>query len=503
MGDEEPYLENAISFKENGLRTLFREDGYDDKYWPLHAITTSPWASVDFEFFGRARIINYIIGILIFILNYLFVLKFFSKQKTKYLIALVSGLLLARNPYFLQNVSAVSVDPLFTLFTLLFFYTLIDLERNRSTIRYFLIGVIVALAYLTKGTATLLLGALLVSPVLLGKKLFKDTKRPLLYIIVSFVIVSAPLFIRNIKFYSNPLYSYSQNVTMWLDSWDQAYESNNISTSTGLFSYLRTHSRAEVTHRIFEGLNKQTELVINLLSPLDGFIFGGALFLGLLFLGFLLLKRRDLIVSTMIVSFILFFLSFSWYAEVVNSARFYIPILPLVLNIVAFVLVHTVINFFKNYEKYVVNILTILIIFLVGLKSFSSTQVSLYPQNFYPEKDQQYEVIRSWVEENIKGSEDIYLHGPDHNYQFEWQTRTNNLRKRIPPYETQEEFDEFLEKEKIKYVLLTHNLTKERDKIIEPCMFPVESMKRCAPYNWELILYDESSPQSYALYKVY
>lgn len=514
QGDEEPYLENAIKIRENGWQALFVKNGYDDRYHPLHAIINSFWADRSFAFFGRARLFSYLVGLLILFANFFFVMYFLRGYPYNYIVALLSDFLLAKNSFFLDNTSSVMVDPLLALFVLLFFYSLLLFSSHPTLCTSVLLGLFLALAYLTKGTATIFVLVLLVVLFLSRGRLFKSTVKLATTIICWFLLFSAPFLWRNAYLYDNPFYSYSTGKALWLDSWTQTYDVDFEKQEIGLGPYLRTHAVSEMVHRFYEGLNKQSELVIRILSPFEGFIAGGTLFLVLFFLGIYILEKKRLVCAVIGMSFALLFLSFSWYKAAI-SPRFYAPILPLMINVVSFSLVefscHTYSSLAGMSRRLKGLFTPAMSLILLGACSLLIVRAGISGQflnieNIFIKEDDDYRKLRLWFLENIVSADDIYLHGPDHNFQFEWQTGTGKYRKRLPKLQSVSEFAGFLEDERIKYFLLTDNLFGERSEVIKSCLVEATvPTLLCRPANWEVLMTGTILPNGlpkYVLFKI-
>jgi hypothetical protein len=114
-------------------------------------------------------------------------------------IALTGGILFATNPNILITNRLVLSEPIFMFFVFVFF--LLYYKLKRTSIRYFLLGGIACLAYLTRTEGVFLLFILI---------LLESRKDQLvLFSLLSFFIVGLPYFFLNYQINHNPFYTFT------------------------------------------------------------------------------------------------------------------------------------------------------------------------------------------------------------------------------------------------------------------------------------------------------
>ncbi|MDH3676145.1 MAG: glycosyltransferase family 39 protein, partial [Anaerolineae bacterium] len=144
-GDESAYLALGLALLEEGQVT----DGVRP---PLYPLLLAPLAERDWAYFTRAKMMTLGLGALTVLVTFLVARALFNVET-----GLLAAFLLAANREFHLRASTVYADTLLVLFFVAAWYFLIkSFEQRRFA---YLAGFFVGLAYLTKGTGTLLLVA--------------------------------------------------------------------------------------------------------------------------------------------------------------------------------------------------------------------------------------------------------------------------------------------------------------------------------------------------------
>jgi len=212
--------------------------------------------------------------------------------------------------------------------------------------RWFTIGALLGLSYLTKGTAPIFLAGVVAGCFVMNWKHVNQTsfiKRlggtlvPVLILIIGWITVAHPLLIRNIKVFGNPLYSANQTF-FYLDEFPDGMDPFGQVAAMGTpqeirAEYFATHSVQDMSQRALTGMGWQTYTFVRSLGPTpldDSRVLFGVL---LLFLaGLVLIHSSPMIKTTMTVWIALGVLLFGWYIPIATGQRFMAPLIPMLLT---------------------------------------------------------------------------------------------------------------------------------------------------------------------------
>ena len=211
--------------------------------------------------------------------------------------------------------------------------------------RWFFIGALLGLAYLTKGTAPIFLAGIVAGCFATYwttaesssiKQRLVSSLIPVLVVCVGWVVVAHPLLIRNVKVYGDPLYSANQTF-FYMDSFPGGADPFGQVAALGTpaeirADYLETHSLADMTNRAVTGTGWQSYIFIRSLGPTpldDSRVLFGIIFL--LLAGLSLLHESTAIKTTLVIWIALSLLLFGWYIPIAVGPRFMAPLLPLLL----------------------------------------------------------------------------------------------------------------------------------------------------------------------------
>ena len=210
----------------------------------LYPLLLAPVAQRQWRYFTYAKFITLGLGALTVLVTFLIGQRWFNWET-----GLLAAFLLAANKEFHLRASTIYADTLLVALFVAAWYLLIrsfDL-RLRSRYRY-LAGFMVGLAYLTKGSAALLLVAWGVTALLhfgpshLGpphRRQIFQAYRSLLTVPLVFLLTISPLVIYNLGHFGSPFYNFATSHVMWMDRWAQSQVADPADLPT-LTTYLQT-----------------------------------------------------------------------------------------------------------------------------------------------------------------------------------------------------------------------------------------------------------------------
>lgn len=330
-GDESAYLSLGLALKESGTLS-------DGTRPPLYPAVLALFADRTWAYFTTAKWVTLGLSALAVGATFLVGLKMFGWET-----ALLAAFLLAVNKEFHARGVTIYADNLLLLIMLGCWYFLIkSLEGWKSCI---LGGIFVGLAFLTKGSAPLLLAAWGLTALLHFRlKIFRHLE--LLLAPLFFVITAMPLLTYNAAQFGSPTYNFATTHIMWMDELEQINTADPADLPTAA-SYFATHDRADSVARLQKGVRRLHPTIAETVIPSREFEpawLGPALGLAaIIILAFLLLfkrrglvdylrRRKNIYVFTVFL-FGFFYLSLVWYVAGSSSeTRFIIPFLgPLYL----------------------------------------------------------------------------------------------------------------------------------------------------------------------------
>ncbi|QDU48406.1 glycosyltransferase family 39 protein [Gimesia panareensis] len=277
----------------------------------------------------------------------------------------LTGLLLAVNAAWCRLTGQVVCEGLLLLFVAGLWLVVLRIpdDRTSETRSRFLwigAGLLLGLAWLTKGTAlVLLLGVLLwrVSyaidwrrciPVRFktesaqtetesGTISWKQALLSLALVIGSFIVIASPLLVRNARVYGSPTF----NANSYLLFEDEFTEPHALIEQRGSIGsaarhYWQTHTITQMVKREVKGLAWQIFIFLRGLGPLP--FNEGRLFFGLLMFPFLLaglLAETGPARRLYLIWMLLFWLAFAWYLPIAAGERFLMPLLLPTLGFVS------------------------------------------------------------------------------------------------------------------------------------------------------------------------
>ena len=330
-GDESAYLSLGLAIRESGALS-------DGTRPPLYSLLLTPFAARAWSYFTTAKLLTLGIGALTILAVFMVGVRLYSWEA-----ALLAALLVAANKEFHVRASTVYADTLLALIMAGGWYFLIKSVAGWKNC--VLAGFFVGLAFLTKGSAPVLLAAWGLMALLHFQ--FKIVRQPeLLLVPLTFVLTSLPLLIYNTTEFGSPTYNFATQHIMWMDELEQINTADPADLPTRA-SYFATHTPADMVARIQKGLRRLNPVVTRSINPDRDFEpawLGPALgLLALVVLIYLVLFRRQALIryldqhqNELVFTFFLcglFYFFFTWYVAGSSAeTRFVIPLLgPLYL----------------------------------------------------------------------------------------------------------------------------------------------------------------------------
>ena len=330
-GDENAYLSLGLALKEAGVLS-------DGTRPPLYPFILSFFAEREWSYFTTAKQVTLWMSALAIGATFLVGVKMFSWET-----GLLAAFLLAVNKEFHARSVTIYADNLLMLIMLGCWYFLIkSLTGWKSCV---MAGIFVGLAFLTKGSAPLLLAAWGLTALLHFRlRIFRHVE--LLLVPLFFVITALPLLIYNANHFGSPTYNFATSHIMWMDQLAEidTADSGDLPTAS---TYFATHSQADIIARIERGLRRLNPTIAETviptrtfepawLGPLLGVAAAGVFIYLLLFNRASLLDYLRQYKNTLVFTFFLlifFYLSLVWYVAGSSAeTRFIIPFLgPLYL----------------------------------------------------------------------------------------------------------------------------------------------------------------------------
>lgn len=354
--DQQSFLTQAHRVQESGgpsvlIQQLYRGTYQEANQHPMYVALLSFFP--DYETGKRLSAIFGICALLIFSVG---IARHYGN-----LTGGLTGLLISLNAAYCHLTGRVVCEGLLLFFIAclwLLVLKLPDLKQTRIPYLHLTaMGLILGLAWLTKGTTLLIMLGLViwfcsygVNWKLLFSRLSGDSNRetteskteqscpttvPLKVILVSlcllfvsFTLVASPLLVRNTRLYGSPTF----NANSYLMFQDEFTEPHALiqkgSLGEAAQAYLQTHSAAEIIKREIKGLLWQVFIFLRSLGPLpfeEGRLFFGILALPFLLIG--LISESHSARRLYLIWMLLFWLAFAWYLPIAAGERFLVPLL--------------------------------------------------------------------------------------------------------------------------------------------------------------------------------
>lgn len=348
--DEATYLTESAWIHEHGgipgfvLACLKGEYPYEYNH-PLVQVLASPVADYELQAILPMRAVKVELSVLALVLTFAVAWRIVGPTRALQILALLA---LSRNWYTKSRV--LTTEPV--IYALILLGWALVAGRLRPKWRWLWAGAACGLAFLTKGTALLLLlalppaiclhllvGRLRRKKVALGHLWRPWALKSALPFLIGFVVVAGVLMARNTVRRGNPLFS-KNSLLMWADSWDQHPE---IAEDIRLerftpWQYVKRHTFGELAGRLIYGLKKQAPRLATALMADPGFtrpVMGLTLIASLIVMavGLARLVRDGGTLSGQytLVLLALGLALFAWYAIHTYASRFAATLAPMIV----------------------------------------------------------------------------------------------------------------------------------------------------------------------------
>jgi 4-amino-4-deoxy-L-arabinose transferase-like glycosyltransferase len=340
ISDQSEFLQLGLELREIGRLT----DGTRN---PLYPALLATFAHRDWSYFTVAKLLSIVFGLLTIVAVFVLGWRRFNPFT-----GITAAYLVSINVEFTAHSARALTESLLVFLVVLAWFAMLYALDDKARWGYWaLAGVLVALAYLAKGSGQLLAFAFVISGVLIYRgRLF--TSKSFWIFVAAYLITVSPLWIYNTRTYGSPTFNYAITHQMWMDSWSEWHPDDTDNLPTGL-SYLQTHSLGEIFEREWTGLLAERNILIKtlyptrtlmvdqfLLSPLSWYALALLILLPLIFwrrsYQFVLQHRSAVVLTTLVIA--IFFVLFAWYTPIIPGTRFLLSIMPLIFLMGAYIL---------------------------------------------------------------------------------------------------------------------------------------------------------------------
>ncbi|WP_176231431.1 ArnT family glycosyltransferase [Candidatus Hakubella thermalkaliphila] len=495
------YLKEAIFIREQGGILNFLYLNLTGQYrqanqHPLYLMILSVVTSREFEFYPRAKILTLIIGLAAVLVTFLVAKKNFGGS-----VAILAIFFLALNQRFVRMSSMVAVEPLLALFILLSWHFIVKgFEREKV---WGIAGIFSGLAYLSKGSGFFMAIAFTVSCLwIYGLNCFK--KKSFWAYFLAHSATSAPLLVRNLIAFGNPLFNVN-NLLLWGNPVDIIFYPQLWKNSPGMIAYFQDHALKEIAQRIFTGLLGQGRLLLESLSyfsQIPIYLVIGACFLTLSGFGLILDQNKKRKIFTAI-TFLFFFIFFSWYYAATAAQRFLVPLVPLILIYSSLGIKHFLVLLSK-YPKSILSampgVLAALLLILSVFLLLTHLDINSLHRIDFPEG---YLDLYYWLQNNV-GKGETYLLGPSLTYNFDWHSRIKGRHLYFPYSDDQEHFRSYLRDNEVDYLVIDEEIYSKKE-LLKKYIGRVEGegLKAVGELEgWELVYKDTTGPVNYLIFRI-
>ncbi len=484
-GDQD--LDLTLGLKIRQFEAL--SDGY---HHPLLPALVAPFAEKRLVYFAKAKLVNVAIGAVAYWVVAWVGLRMVGATPTFLALAALSPSLSSKSAEF-------TAEPLLLLLVTLTFYHLVrGFGRARQ---WMLAGGFAGLAYLTKGSALLLLVVYAAS--LLRVAPGRVLERSALLFPLAFLAVASPLLLYNWHAFGSPFFNYNTAHVIWLDHTEEQQVMFEKDLPT-MRSYLASHSPGEVMRRFLRGLVRVRGiewvwpfLLIFLLVPPSRLAYFRAF----------PEKRAAAAVGTTLV--LIFYLPFAWDAAIQRGIRYLLPVFPVIflflVDLGVFYAARVATRLWTPPARQRLASLAVaglLVALAVTWLTLLATRPFQAPLAITFEDRATAEVYHLLDTPDLDGKRVLF--GPSHLFTGTWLFRHNVAFLSMPPRLPAPEFLPWLEANRIDYILANKHLIERRRDTLRDYLRhePREGVKliKLAP-GWE-ILYQAPPPSKFILLRV-
>lgn len=241
-GDQNSYLRLALRIREG-------EGFANGNFHPLVAMLFSPVASREWGFFTQAKLIDIAIGAAVLGVVFALGRRLFG---TGAALAATGALALCAE----LTARAARSEPEVLLTGLVFAAWACWVLGRRRPRWALAAGALAGLAYLTKGTGQFLLVGFIVLPALRDGPVGAWARRGTVgAMVAAYMVAASPLLVTNWRAFGSPFYAFPSAHAMWYDEWDDRLGSPDGRHIT-LRTYAATHRPADAAARVADGLRE-------------------------------------------------------------------------------------------------------------------------------------------------------------------------------------------------------------------------------------------------------
>ena len=342
--DPAAFLRFASETQQNGGAFKLLSDLYSGEYiqanqhpFYIGLLSFSPNLT-----FGKALSLSATVATFLLITVYL--IKVYNWQ-----IAAITATLLATNHAFSYFSGLATCEAWLTLFVTMTWISADQALKSETTKRaltcWLAAGLIMGLAYLTKGTGVVFLGGVILAAGAFGithqqgtspSHKFRAAFTAIAVVIGGWLITAHPLLVRNTVVYGSPTFNVN-SYFLYMDEFPtdseiQATLSASDSLAQVRREFLKRHSISDLIQREVKGIGWETFIFTRSLGPSplgESRVLAGVLILLLMGLAVLHLERTMQVFILSLITFSI--LVFAWYIPIAAGERFTAPILPLVM----------------------------------------------------------------------------------------------------------------------------------------------------------------------------
>lgn len=482
----------------------------------LYPMLLAPFAERSPQFFLSAKGVNLALGVLV-----LASLMWMARRRYGPWAALLAGAMYAVSSSLVIASSHVNCEPLLVLCILWMWWWMVS---GMSVRRWALAGACGGLAFLTKGSGLLVLGAVGCA-LLLQWRWRVVALKPVWAFALAALATMSPVLVRNVIRYGTPLYEGVNAHSMWFENWDDIGDPASIirEDQYGVWTverdalptaatYARRHGAGAIAKRFVHGITPGLGIAAAAVTPifLTSKRAESAWGLGVLALamaGWWLADRRELagrLTGMLLGATTLFF---TWYIFVVKDIRFFAPVVPFLLAYAACSLWRLGSRLLGAARAgWVAAALSGLLVgagiarvAAAGSLTASRPVVAISPA---------YQRLIGWVEREVVEG-DTLLTGPTHDFfGMTWSLHAPIHLVPAPHVSTREAFLEYLAERHVTYIVMHPGNIRGRKGELAEALGPYwragddGSLQELAPLpGWRRVYTDPGQPVQFMVYR--
>lgn len=419
-GDTNGYLGRALAISQQGGIPALLGDCLSGAWpeaivHPLYLAFLAPLAEESNRFLDSARLVA-LAGSVATLLAVLSA----CRRRGGETAAFLGAALLLTNGIFVVHGATVACESWWTFFAVLACDLATRPEPPTGARRALVLGACIGLAFLTKGTGTLLLVA---TAAWIAWRERLAAWRSLAPLAAGFALAAAPLIVRNLRRFGDPLYNVTSRRALWLDDWRQ-FNDPRVLGEASLQRYLATHSLHDVAVRLCGGFVKLCVHLLEACAPLSPrAAFGAPL---LFFLGACVVRTPDRRLRGFLAVFLgLWLASFTWFAAVASDYRFLAVLVPIAMPAVSAVTLRL-----GAKAQRAVRAGSLAVVSLVALHALAGGALAWRPSRF--QEAPWNADLREFVRARTAVDAASYVLGPSERLGFDWDDSIASMRVTSP-----------------------------------------------------------------------